>query len=263
MKPEAVCRICTHEVVYFSNADILKKYRIDYFKCGYCGFVQTENPFWLKEAYSNPIVECDIGPVNRAVVNSKITRALILCLLKAHANFVDYGAGYGLFVRMMRDHGFNFKYHDKYCENIFAKKFEIELAGRFELVTAFEVFEHLENPVETLNGMLNISDNIFISTELIPSDCPKPTEWWYYALDGGQHISFFTSRALSILAERFNLRLYSDGFYHFFCKSKIPVALYRIIVSDRMPGVALNALAKYRRVSSLLQNDFQNLLKAR
>jgi len=32
--------------------------------------------------------------------------------------FLDYAAGYGLFVRLMRDAGYNFRWSDLYCQNL-------------------------------------------------------------------------------------------------------------------------------------------------
>jgi transcription initiation factor TFIIIB Brf1 subunit/transcription initiation factor TFIIB len=55
------CKICESESFYFANANILNKYNAAYFKCTNCGFVQTEEPYWLEEAYSQPIAETDSG----------------------------------------------------------------------------------------------------------------------------------------------------------------------------------------------------------
>jgi hypothetical protein len=49
--------------------------------------------------------------------------------------------GYGMFVRLMRDGGFDFHREDPLCDNLFAQGFDRQDDGTFELVTAFEVFE--------------------------------------------------------------------------------------------------------------------------
>jgi hypothetical protein len=54
---------------------------------------------------------------------------------------------------MMRDKGFNFYLHDTFCNNLFAKHFDISDLpnyNSFDLLTAFEVFEYLENPIDEL-----------------------------------------------------------------------------------------------------------------
>jgi hypothetical protein len=40
---------------------VLRKYDVQYFQCGGCGFLQTETPYWLDEAYSSAIVTADTG----------------------------------------------------------------------------------------------------------------------------------------------------------------------------------------------------------
>ena len=208
-----MCKICQSESPKFASARIFEKYEVDYFQCGNCGFVQTEDPFWLEEAYSEPIANSDVGLVYRNTHLANVTENLIYNLFNHNAKFVDYGAGYGLFVRTMRDKGFNFYWYDKYCENIFAKGFLAEKPENkvYEVVTAFEVFEHLVNPLTEIERILDFSRNIFFSTELLPDTNPKPNEWWYYALQEGQHISLYTTKALSIIAEKFKLNLYSNG----------------------------------------------------
>jgi len=59
---------------------------------------------------------------------------------------------------------------------------------KYELVTAFEVFEHFAEPIQEFESMIKFSDNIIFSTELLPSLVPKPEKWWYYGLGHGQHI---------------------------------------------------------------------------
>lgn len=253
------CEICTEVVKPFAKGTILKKHEIQYFKCEHCGFVQTEQPYWLAEAYSDAIANIDIGPVNRSVQCSEKAMALIVSFFRAHEKFIDYGGGYGIFVRMMRDRGLNFFYYDKYCENILAKNFEASRGERYELLTAFEVFEHLENPVEELNEMLSFSKNIFFTTELMPLNYPKPNEWWYYALDYGQHISFFTPRSLRILAERANLYFYSNGFYHLITEKRISEKLFRLAMHKNISGILAHMLGAYRGIDSLLPADFEKI----
>lgn len=253
------CKICARPVVPFARATVLRKHDVQYFKCEHCGFVQTEYPYWLEEAYSNAIVNIDIGPINRGIQCSEKTKALVVGFFKAHEKFIDYGAGYGVFVRMMRDLGLDFYYYDKYCENIFARDFEAEMETHYELLTAFEVFEHLENPVDELNKMLAFSRNIFFTTELMPSNYPKPTEWWYYALDYGQHISFYTHESLKILAEKAGLHFYSNGMFHLMTEKKISNRLFQLALHKNISGVLGARLGNYRGISSLLARDFERI----
>src|ERR1051325_4405659 len=156
-----ICKICSQSATLFATAQVLEKYNVQYFQCCHCGFIQTESPYWLNEAYSEPITNSDIGLVERNILLSKISKALILAFYNPNARFVDYGGGYGLFVRLMRDSGLDFYRFDKLCTNLFAKGLEatVESQHAYELVTAFEVFEHLVQPLNEFEQMLRFSRN--------------------------------------------------------------------------------------------------------
>lgn len=207
-----VCRICRAASSDFGTALVLGKHRVRYYRCPECGFIQTERPYWLLEAYDEAVSSYDIGSVNRAIVNAVSCERHILASLDCNARFIDYGAGYGVFVRRMRDIGFDFYWHDTHCENIFAAGFEADVSGetRYELLTAFEVFEHLVDPVEEIANMLELSSSIMFSTEVLPSDSPGPDRWWYYFPQHGQHVSFYSPQSLAVLAKHFNVHLASD-----------------------------------------------------
>ena len=226
------CKICTSETIFFDQATVLQKYRVVYYRCSCCGFVQTEAPYWFKEAYSEAINESDVGLVNRNFMLSKITKAIILAFFDSAGNFIDYGGGYGLFVRLMRDHGFDFHWRDEYCPNLFAKGLECDPAPgtTYELLTAFEVFEHLVNPLDDIAKMLGLSRSIFFSTELLPATTPRPSSWWYYGLEHGQHVSFYTRQSLSIIAKKFDLNFYTNGrSWHLLTERTISQPIFNII----------------------------------
>lgn len=65
------CKVCGSEVQLFDTAIILNKYQIDYFECPHCGFIQTEEPYWLNEAYASAITSSDIGLIMRNLSLSK------------------------------------------------------------------------------------------------------------------------------------------------------------------------------------------------
>lgn len=251
-----ICRICESNSDFFARAKILNKYEVSYFRCVTCGFVQTEEPYWFAEAYSEVINRGDIGLVGRNIILAKISKAVISVFFDLNAKFIDYGGGYGLFVRLMRDAGFDFYRYDRYCENLFAKDFEAESVGndQYELLTAFEIFEHLVNPLEEMENMLAFSKNILFSTVIIPANTPKPDEWWYYGLDHGQHISFFTQKALLLIAERFSLNLYSDGkFLHLLTSKKIFPFMFKVICNNKVTTV-INLLVRRK---SLIAADYK------
>lgn len=225
------CRICCQETTKAFQATILNKYEITYFVCSNCGFMQTEEPFWLEEAYSIPINLSDTGLVQRNLLSSKLSATLIKRFFDTKSIFIDMAGGYGLFVRLMRDKGFKFLWNDLYTENLFARGFNFNKthSADIELITSFESFEHFVNPIQELESMLSVSKNIFFSTLLLPTTIPEKN-WWYYAFEHGQHISFYSKQSLSLLAEKFNLYFYSNNKdFHLFTKNKISTHLLKLI----------------------------------
>lgn len=220
-----ICKICGSESNEFAIATILNRHSVQYYQCSHCGFVQTEEPYWLAEAYRQAIARSDVGLVYRNTIASRLTQIVISNFFDGDCTFLDFGGGYGLFVRMMRDLGYNFHWHDQYCQNIFAQGFEASnrTSKNYELVTAFEVLEHLVNPIEEIAGILSFSKNFLLSTSLLPDNNPKPDDWWYYVLDEGQHIALYSLESLKIIARKFNLYLYSDlQSWHLFTQRPLP-----------------------------------------
>ena len=244
------CKVCDSDSHNFANAKVLNKYQVEYFRCSNCGFVQTETPYWIEEAYSEAIASSDVGLVFRNGMFSNITSKLLFCFFDHQAKFIDYGAGYGLFVRLMRDRGFDFYWSDIFCENLFAKGFEVleSANNQFEVLTAFEVFEHLVDPITEIQEILKYSKNILFSTTLLPDTGYHPNEWWYYSLTEGQHISLYTLKALAIIADKFNLKLYSNG-------SSLHLLTEKDLPNNLFDQLANNELREVNKVS-LLNSDY-------
>jgi Methyltransferase domain len=212
------CKICRRETEFLWKARILGKYDIAYFKCPFCAFIQTEPAYWLAEAYAGVIADTDIGYVTRNILYSGWVDRIARLSFADVRRFLDYGGGYGLFVRLMRDRGFDFYRQDLYCENIFARSFDLEDLrlggdeGRFGLLTSFEVFEHLDNPRQELDKMFGYADSILFSTELQPRQPLKDIkDWWYFAPHMGQHVALYGLRTLETIATAYGCHLYSDG----------------------------------------------------
>lgn len=125
--------------------------------------------------------------------------------------FLDWGGGYGTFTRMMRDRGFNFFHADAYCDNLFARGLEDEPEARYDLITAFEVFEHLGDPFADLVSTAERTDRLLFSTGILPDPVPAVEEWWYYGPEHGQHITIHTVESLRILGERLGFQLTTNG----------------------------------------------------
>lgn len=160
------CKVCGSVSEYFDSAYVLNKYNVSYYICSNCGFIQTEDPYWLSEAYSDAIAD------SRNVVLADKRQAILSYCLNNHKNILDYGGGYGIYTRMMRDNGFYVEWYDKYAENIFAKGFE-KSVEHYDIVTAFELFEHFDDSVKEISDIFRYGDTLLFSTEIIPNVSPR------------------------------------------------------------------------------------------
>jgi hypothetical protein len=205
------CTLCTQPADPFATELILGRHSVQYWHCPSCGSVGTEEPFWLTEAYDRAITSSDVGLVARNLEMARMTSVILNYCFDSSRRCLDYGGGYGLFVRLMRDRGYDFYWKDEYCTNLLAAGWEAPPEGEFELLTTFEVLEHLPQPIATLEKLLQLAPNILFSTDLIATPPPSIQDWDYYGLEHGQHVVFYTYQALQQLAQRFDRHFYSDG----------------------------------------------------
>jgi len=216
------------------TAKVLDKHDVKYYRCNDTGFIQTEEPYWLDEAYSDAITKLDIGLPDRNIRLADTVTKVLGANFNTNARFLDYAGGYGLFTRLMRDKGFDFYNTDKYCKNIFAEYFDLtDLPGntKFELATSFEVFEHLPDPIPGIQEMLAYSDNLLFSTELQPENLKSINDWWYFIPETGQHVALYNRASLKYIADKLGYNFYTDGqSLHLFTKRTFannPVAFGR------------------------------------
>ena len=251
------CKICRKENNVCYSAEILFKYNIDYFQCSNCGFVQTEEPFWLDEAYARPINYSDTGYIVRNLLYSDRLILLLYILFGSKGKFLDYAGGYGVFVRLMRDIGFDFLWDDKYTENLFAAGFEWDQKSKIDAVTLFEVFEHFVDPILEIENLLNITDTIIFSTDLYPEPLPEPLTWSYYGLNHGQHISLYSKKTLNFIAIKFKLNYYNLASVHILTKRKLSKFEQTLI---KMWRLGLNKFIK-KTLSSKTLTDHEVIKK--
>lgn len=217
------CKICQNETQTIFNAKVLYKYDVDYYQCTKCGFGQTERPYWIEEAYINPMNLSDTGVMFRCERMSKITTALLFFFFKTKGKFLDYAGGYGVFTRQMRDIGFDFYWHDPYTQNLIARGFEGTLDQKYDAVTTFESFEHFENPLEEIEKILKLSDTIILTTDLIATPAPSHSQWWYYASEHGQHVSFYSKESFKVMAKKWGFHYHNAMNVHILTKKKIGI----------------------------------------
>jgi hypothetical protein len=229
-----LCRICDHESQHIFNELILYKYDVMYYYCNNCGFLQTESPYWIKNAYNAKSNFLDTGIMQRNISTSNTLACILYFLFSTNGKYLDVGGGYGIFTRLMRDIGFDFYLDDKYCENIFAVGFQLSnTVSSFDAITCFEVLEHVLYPVRFLSEALSgaMTRTVIFSTELFADPPPGQKDWWYYSFGSGQHISFFQMKTLKYIASQLGLNLYSSNMIHIITDKVLPFNIFKILTS--------------------------------
>lgn len=215
------CRVCGQPSRHVFDGPLLQ-YRVGYFECAACRYVQTETPYWLDQAYTEAINRSDTGLLRRNARNTSIVISMLMLVGRLHGRVIDCAGGYGVLVRMLRDRGIDAYWHDPHCQNLLARGFEAGGDERAELVTAFEVLEHFTQPQAELARLLARADNVLVSTDLIAEPTPAAGDWWYYGPEHGQHIGFFRRRTLEHLAQLAGCALHTDGRqFHLFTRQRI------------------------------------------
>ncbi|MBI3520533.1 MAG: class I SAM-dependent methyltransferase [Bacteroidetes bacterium] len=265
------CKICNSPTKQLFEKIILNKYKTFYHKCTSCDFIQTDEPVWIEEAYSNVITSTDIGLLNRNIYLVKETKIIIDACFPEAKVMLDYAGGYGVYVRLMRDEGYNFYRQDAYCENIFAKTFDIETIKdtRFDIVTAFEVLEHFVNPLQEIEKVLSYAETAIFSTVLIPENDNDLPNWWYLATETGQHVAFYSEKSMNYIAKKYHKNYYCrNGNLHVFTSAKLNAdqlkegfTIKKASFLERLSNKLLKVNTGSKRVS-LLESDYNSIRKS-
>ena len=256
----APCPVCGDRREHAFTAQVLGRHQVAYLSCASCGLLQTEEPHWLDEAYARAIADADTGLLARNLSLLPPTVSVLAHVADRTGTFVDVAGGYGVFTRLMRDVGFDYRWHDVYADNLFAQGAAVT-AGEgvvAEAVTAFEVLEHLSDPVAFITEHLERFDThtMLFTTELFEG--PPPAEdWWYYAFGTGQHVSFFQERTLARIARDLGVHFVTNGGLHLFSDRPVSRLTFRALTGR---GARVRSAWIGRRMRSLPMEDHRRAL---
>ena len=250
------CPVTGHKMAKIFSAKVLNQYDVQYYYSDASGILLTETPYWLDEAYSHAIAATDTGILRRNFLHLLRSVPLLNKFTDIDSKILDIGGGYGLLTRMLRDVGFDCYSYDKYCQNLFAEGFEPEADFMASVLFAFEVFEHIENPQTFLeeNFEKYSCKTIIFSTQTF-NHVPEK-DWWYYAFETGQHITFYQPRTLKLLAEKNNCLYYDLGKgFHLITDQILSMFEHKIFSSRTLSSLRALYLMAKRREQSKTQKD--------
>lgn len=222
-KRDTSCRLCGEATDYIFSKTILGRYDVRYYACKECGSQQTDYPFWLDESYAIPGLTIDVGAAPRSIKNWLAAKVFLdLLEIPLSAKGMDFGSGPGLFASLMRSIGRDFQTFDAFAQPLFSSYSSLESIDDVtpDVITAFEVFEHLPDPKVTLDDLMSRGAPIFIFTTWPVDD--QPEDWLYYLPDCGQHVFFYSVKGLENIGRAHGYEMIvSQYFYVFYAPEKL------------------------------------------
>jgi hypothetical protein len=183
-----------------------------YRRCGQCGFAFTDAfDGWSQEDFQQQIYNADYVLVDPDFVEIRPTGNARLIAdsfadARATMRILDYGGGAGLMAELLRAEGFSAATYDPFSQ------FSTLPDERFDLITCFEVMEHVPWPratARTMDGLLNREGAILFSTLAQPEAFAREGLGWWYAAPRNGHISLYSTAALALLFKPLGMRVIS------------------------------------------------------
>ena len=188
--------------------------------------------------------------------------------LKKKHRVLDMGCGHGNFLATLDHFGYNYTGYDPDLSNIEFCKFLgynavssiDEIDGKFDLVTMYDVIEHLHDPIQALKPVLDkMSRNgkILFYTPNVRSvafDMMGQYQNQTYPFD---HVAFFSEKSIKFLAKKLNLKIKKIEFFGF---DLTDYFLFKEYVNNREFYPYFKGMINYLQ-SILDQNSLSNSMR--
>lgn len=250
------CRLCGGETREVFSLSIFGQVPCAYLLCRECESLQTEWPTWTDHAYQSSLTHLDTGAANRCLLNR--SHVYFLSRILGVRSVLDFGGGDGLLTRLLRDVELDCRVLDKFAAPTYAAPFKHQPEDRYDLVCAFEVIEHLVEPGNELTALFGPArQHLLISTALYKG---QDKNWWYLAPMTGQHIFFYSKKAIELIGQRFHYTPTFFGDYVLFSRRKLRV-LEHLVLRLVFAPIIRRALCAYIELKSKtgVRNDFERL----
>jgi SAM-dependent methyltransferase len=194
---------------------------VAYLLCGHCGFCfAPEMCRWGLSDFAAKVYNADYERVDPdyASARPRANAQMLMQILGSEAaelRHLDYGGGNGMLCELLRDAGWQSTSYDPFVDGDLR---HLDF-GKFDLVTAFEVFEHVPSPnrlVTEIDSLLD-DDGVVLFTTLVSDGnlgAGRKLDWWYASPRNG-HISLYSTGSLARLAagHGFTFGSFSVGFH--------------------------------------------------
>jgi hypothetical protein len=227
------CKICGGAAAVYGAVDFHKSCEelrgfmlppagvpISYRRCADCGFLFTDAfDDWSEAQFGEHIYNDGYAAVDPdyQLSRPRNNAGLVDRLwgqYKEQLRVLDYGGGNGVLCETLRAAGYPVAVSYDPLVPQYAQRPE----GKFNLVTCFETFEHMPDPLAGIASILASVDEpgfVMLSTVVQPMEFDKiGLDWWYIGPRNG-HISIFSHQALVLAWQRYGYQLVSfhDGMH--------------------------------------------------
>jgi hypothetical protein len=191
------CRLCHHEMSYFSTTR-----KRDYYRCPQCDSIQL-----IQSQILPPLVEKNVYDTHHNDVHdpryqafvSPVTDYILSHFDKNHMG-LDFGSGPGPVVaEMLKQNGYQINLYDPYYHNDLKN-----LAMKYNYIIACEVIEHFNYPSKVFNQLSNLiqpTGSWVFFTWLY--DESIDFNQWHYKNDE-THVIFYTKKTLNFIKKAYH-----------------------------------------------------------
>jgi len=229
------CKICKKdnlEFVFITKGNDDFNNKIFYlFRCKDCGVinifpsldaVQIES-LYFNEYYGNflPGFKYILNFFNNLFLDYKVRK--VIEYTKRSGIILDYGCGNAEFLIKMKQYGWEIYGIEPSinCNLEFVKKSlkDLKLDKKFDLITLWHVFEHLDRPIECLSNLLKLIDSkgiLFLSLPNFDSWESLIGKGKWFHLDIPRHIVHYTPESIIKLLEKNGLSIIKIDYFSIF-----------------------------------------------
>lgn len=221
------CKICGNRANILGRVDFNKHcdegrsgklpisgVRITYLRCTACEFLFTRDfDAWSQADFAEKIYNAEYALVDPDFAERRPAGNASFMTqgfgdYREQISLLDYGGGEGRMMELLRANGF--RVVNTY--DPFSSKHNVSDGEKYDLITAFEVFEHVPDPIATMRDITNRmkpESLLVFSTLLQPANFGAfGLSWWYVAPRNG-HISLHSQKSLAFLLKQFGLNMAS------------------------------------------------------